>query len=137
MAKSSKKRVKRINYKERSKAVKVSDAQFFSILRENAGLFSRTARAISSQFNVPYTRQAVRDRAIKHPEILSDIDEENLDIAEEGLFSTMRSKSETIRMDAVKYYLDRKGKKRGYQPKAQTDITIKKLGKALEDEDYI
>ena len=108
--------------KERAKAVKVSHAQFFSILRENAGLFSRTARAISMQFGVPYTRQAVRDRAVKHPAILADIEEENLDIAEEGLTTIMRSKSETIRLDAVKYYLDRKGKKRGYHPKATTDI---------------
>ncbi len=121
---------------KKSASRKISHEQFFSILRENAGLFSRTARAIASQFGIKYTRQAVQERARKYPEILSDIEEENLDIAEEGLHSIMRSKSETIRLDAIKYVLDRKGKKRGYQQKTATDITIKKVGKALEDEEY-
>jgi hypothetical protein len=120
----------------RSPAIKVSDEQFFAILRENAGLFSRTARAISTQFGIKYSRQSVHERARKHPEILADIDEENLDIAEEGLNSIMRSKSETIRLDAVKFYLKNKGKKRGYVEKTETAITVKKLGKTLEDEQY-
>lgn len=121
---------------KKSASRKISHEQFFSILRENAGLFSRTARAITKQFGIQYSRQAVQDRARKYPEILADIEEENLDIAEEGLNTIMRSLSETIRLDAVKYYLDRKGKKRGYQQKTATDITIKKVGKALEDEEY-
>ncbi len=73
---------------------------------------------------------------VQHPDILADIDEENLDIAEEGLNTIMRSKSETIRLDAVKFYLKNKGRKRGYVEKTETDITIKKLGKDLADEEY-
>ena len=121
---------------KRSPAIKVSDEQFFSILRENAGLYARTARAIESQFGIKYSRQAVHLRAKKHPDILADIDEENLDIAEEGLHSLMRSKTEAIKADTTKFYLKHKGRKRGYVEKVQADITIKKLGKALEDEEY-
>lgn len=93
---------------------KLSDEQFFSILRENAGLFARTARAIKQQFGIKYTRQAVRKRALASPEILKDIEEENLDIAEEGLHTLMRSQNERIKLKAIELFLKTKGKKRGY-----------------------
>lgn len=136
MAKLKQKPIKAKAKLPTTKKQKLSDAQFFGILRENAGLFARTARAIQTQYNVAYTRQAVQDRARKHPEILVDIDEENIDVAEEGLNSIMRSKSEKNRLEAVKFYLKHKGRKRGYIEKVATDITIKKVGKALEDEEY-
>jgi hypothetical protein len=123
---ASKKEIK-VKRKRREAPRKVSDKDFYAILRENAGLFARTARAIAAQFNIPYTRMAVKDRADKHPEIMDDIEQENLDIAEEGLNSLMRSKAENIRLDSVKFYLKTKGRKRGYVEKQETDITIKKL----------
>jgi len=95
-------------------AKKISDEQFLSVLRENGGLFARTARAIEKQFNIKYSRQAVRDKADNFPEELLDIAEENLDIAEEGLLSIMRSKNEQVRLRAIELYLKTKGKKRGY-----------------------
>ena len=98
----------------RIKGDKISHEQFFSILRENAGLYSRTARAISQQFNIKYSRQAARDRAEKHPKILNDIAEEGLDIAEEGLQALIRSKNENIKLRAIELILKTKGKKRGY-----------------------
>lgn len=93
---------------------KVSDQQFLSILRENAGLYAKTAKAITKKFKVPYSRQAVRDRASTFKEDLEDIKEENLDIAEEGLHSLMVSKNEHIKLKAVEIYLKTIGKKRGY-----------------------
>jgi hypothetical protein len=101
------------------RGTKLSDEQFLSILRENAGLFARTARAIKKQFGIEYSRQAVRDRAENHSEVLSDIYEENLDIAEEGLYSLMRSKNENIKIKSIQYYLDSKGKKRGYVKRSE------------------
>ena len=53
--------------------MKVSEKEFWEILRENAGLYSRTARAIEKQFNVSYSRQAVKERAEKDMERLNDI----------------------------------------------------------------
>jgi len=93
---------------------KISDEQFLSILRENGGLFARTAREIKRQFGIKYSRQAVRDRADKHPDEYLDILEENLDIAEEGLMSLVRSKNENVRLRACELVLKTKGKGRGY-----------------------
>lgn len=103
---------------------KISDEQFLSLLRENAGLFARTARAIKKQFKIEYSRQAVRDRAEKFPDELMDICEENLDIAEEGLHSLMRSGNEAVKLRAIELYLKTKGKKRGYIERQEIDATI-------------
>jgi hypothetical protein len=128
MAKKIKKRKK---HAERAVPVKLSDAQFFSLLRENAGLFASTARAITAQFGIPYSRQAVHDRAHKYPKLLADIDEENIDIAEEGLHSLMRSRSEAIKADTTKFFLKHRGRKRGYNDKTDIELTGKD-GKGLD-----
>ena len=111
---------------------KISDKEFFAILRENAGLFARTARAIKKQFNIDYSRQAVRDRALQKPEILADIEDENIDIAEEGLHSLMRSKNEQIRFRAIDLFLKTKGKKRGYSEKLEIESTNKNINQNTE-----
>lgn len=108
-----------------NRAIKVPDAVFFSILRENGGLFARTARAIKKQTGIEISRQAVRVRAQNHPEILEDIEEENIDVAEEGLHTLMRSKNERVKLDAVKTFLKTKGKKRGYVEKTESELTVK------------
>jgi predicted transcriptional regulator len=114
--------------------IKLSDEQFLSILRENGGLFARTARAIKKQFKIEYSRQAVRDRAENHPDEVLDIAEENLDIAEEGLLSIMRNANDQVRLRAIELYLKSKGKKRGYVEKQEFDLTNK--GKRFEPIDY-
>lgn len=93
---------------------RLTNKEFWTILRENAGLYARTARAIEKQFGISYSRQAVKDRAEKKPELLADILEENIDVAEEGLHSLMRSKTEKIRLQAIQLFLKTKGKDRGY-----------------------
>ena len=99
--------------------MKVSDNEFWEILRENAGIYARTARAIEKQFNIQYSRQAVKERAEKDFERLNDIREQNFDVAEEGLMSLMRSKAERIKLDSIKFYLERKGKDRGYSQRQE------------------
>lgn len=115
---------------------RLSDKEFWSILRENAGLYARTARAISKVFGMSYTRQSVKERAEKKPDLLNDILEENFDIAEEGLHSLMRSKNENIRFRAVEFFLKTKGKERGYIER--TELTGKDskdlLGQLSDDE---
>jgi phage antirepressor YoqD-like protein len=105
------------------KARKLTNKQFWAILRANAGLYARTARAITEQYNIPYTRQSVKERAEKNPELLADIEEENIDIAEEALQSLMRSKNERIKLQAVQLVLKTKGKHRGYIER--TEVTGK------------
>ena len=107
-----------------NKGTKISEEEFLSILRENAGLFARTARAIEKQFGIKYSRQAVRDRAYNHLEELKDIKEENLDIAEEGLYTLMRSRNERIRLDSTKLYLKTQGKSRGYIERVENVVSV-------------
>lgn len=103
---------------------KISDKQFLSILRENAGLYAKTARAIYDQFGIKISRQAVRERALSFPDELADIEEENLDIAEEGLHSLMKSDDERIRFQAIQLFLKTKGKPRGYTEKAELNANL-------------
>ena len=94
--------------------MKISDKDFLAILRVNGGIFAKTARAIREQLGVEITRQAVRDRALKHPDELADIEEETADLAEQGLHELLRSDNEAIRFRAIDLYLKTKGRKRGY-----------------------
>lgn len=103
--------------------IRLSDKEFWKILRENAGLFARTARAIEKEFGITYSRQAVQERARKKPDILQDIYEQNLDVAEEGLFTLMRSKNERVKQRTIEFYLKTKGKERGYIVQVNSDIT--------------
>jgi hypothetical protein len=99
-----------------SKNKLISNKEFWAMLRANGGLYARTARAIKEKFKLnDYARQTVRARALLRPDLLADIEEENIDIAEESLAQIMRSsKQESTRLDATKFYLKTKGKNRGY-----------------------
>lgn len=109
----------------KSRPVKLSDEQFFSVLRENVGIFARTARKIREQYNIEYSRQAVRIRALNNPEVLQDIMDEAMDTAEEGLHSLMRSKNERIKFKAIEFFLKMKGKERGYTDKVEVSFDNK------------
>ena len=100
---------------------KISDKAFLQILRENAGLYSKTAKAIQRQYNIDFSRQAARARALEHPQELEDIREETIDLAEEGLFSLMQSEDERIKLRAIEMFLKNKGKNRGYSERLETD----------------
>lgn len=113
---------------------RLSDKEFWTILRENAGIYSRTAQAIRSQFGIEYSRQAVKDRAEKRPELLSNILEENIDVAEDGLLSLMKSKNERVRLKSIEFFLRTRGASRGYVMQTLTDITTK--GQSLNKSFY-
>ncbi len=86
------------------------------------GLFSRTARAIKMQYNIDYSRQAVRDRALKHKEVYDDIIEEGIDIGEENLHSLMRSRNENMKFKSTVFFLKMKGKDRGYTDRLDLNV---------------
>jgi hypothetical protein len=94
--------------------IKLPDEAFLAILRENGGLYARTAKAIEEQYGTKYSRQAVRQRALDHPDEIKDIDEEVADSAEEGLQTLMKDTDARIKIDAIKFYLKTKAKHRGY-----------------------
>jgi len=101
----------------------LSDEEFFSILRENAGLFARTAKAISETYGIEYSRQAARQRALMSPEILADIDDESLDLAEGGMNDLMKSLDEDVKFKSCQFVLKTKGKKRGYVERVENAVT--------------
>lgn len=92
----------------------LTDEQFFDILRENAGIFSRTAKAIAERYGINYSRQAAQERANKHPEILQDIRDDSLDTAEAGINELMISENDDIKFKSCTFVLKTLGKKRGY-----------------------
>lgn len=99
--------------------IKISDEAFLSILRENGGLYAVTAKAIEAKFGINYSRQAVRQRALEHPEEIADIEDEAKDIAEEGLKTLMQDQDARIKLDAIKFYLGTKAKNRGYSQRTE------------------
>ncbi len=82
-----------------------------------------TAKQIEKEFGITYSRQAVAGRVKKHPERLKEIEDEKLDIAESKLSELMNSPDERIALRATEFYLDRKGKNRGYTTKQEMDVT--------------
>ena len=91
--------------------MKVSDAEFWSELRKNKALYTRTARALELKYNITYTRQAVKHRAEKDLDQLNDIVEENLDVAGEVHHNLMMSQDEKIQIKATQFYLKNRGKR--------------------------
>lgn len=101
---------------------KISDKDFWKLLRKHAGLFGRTARAIKQEFGENYSRQAVRVRALKDPDQLEDIRQENHDYAEEGLQDLMHDVDKRIRIRALELYLKGPGRERGFEDKTKIDL---------------
>jgi len=103
--------------------IRLTDDEFFMMLRANAGLFSRTAKAIQEKYQMEYTRQAVYDRASKRPELLQDIRDENIDIAEAGINDLAVSDNDDIKFKACTFILKTLGKKRGYVERVENAVT--------------
>jgi|TARA_R110000744_G_scaffold118416_1_gene221166 hypothetical protein len=102
--------------------MKLSKEEFWAGLRESAGLYARAVRLYKKEYGVDITRISVRERAMKDPDQLKDIREQNLDIAEEGLHSLMRTKNENVKLRAIDLFLKTQGKGRGYVEKQELEI---------------
>jgi len=102
--------------------MKLSNEQFWAGLRESAGLYARAVRLYKKEYDVDITRISVRERAMKDPDQLKDIREQNLDIAEEGLHSLMRTKNENVKLRAIDIFLKTQGKGRGYVERQEVAI---------------
>lgn len=115
-----------------SKPRKLTEKEFWAILRENRGLFSQTARAIEDKYGFPFTRQSVRERALRKEAALRDIEESNLDMAETVVFDLLESGDERVKADIAKFYLKTKGKQRGYIE--TQNIEIKNVSELTDEE---
>jgi len=90
---------------------KLTDEEFLDILRKNGGLFGPTAKAIQKKFKIAFSRQAVRERANKHPELLQEIQEEGIELAHLTFLELMKqTKDLGIRFKAARFYAQTKGK---------------------------
>lgn len=103
---------------------KLSDEQFLSFLRANAGIYARTARSIQKELGIEITRQSVRERALKHPDILQDIEDDNIDAAEEKLkyFLNPPAKDDVplmLQWRTAELIVRTKGKKRGWVERSE------------------
>jgi len=90
------------------KVRKLTDEQFFAALRANGGIYARTARAIEERYGISYSRQAVRDRAESNPSILKDIEEQNIDVAEDSIHSLMQSENESIKLRSSEFIIEKR-----------------------------
>ena len=103
--------------------IRLTDDEFYNILRENNGLYSRTAKAIESRYQIDYTRQAVYDRASKQPEVLQEIREGRVDKAEQVHDDLLDDPDPRIRKDAAQFILKTLAKKRGYVERVENAVT--------------
>jgi hypothetical protein len=101
----------------------LGETEFLTVLRENGGLYAKTAKAISEMTGIPITRQAVYQRAQNYPEVLKDIKEEIIDGAEDGLADLMKCDDNRIKLEAIKLYLKTQAKSRGYVEKQEVDLS--------------
>jgi len=101
----------------------LGETEFLTVLRENGGLYAKTAKAISEMTGIPISRQAVYQRAQNYPEVLKDIKEEIIDGAEDGLADLMKCDDNRIKLEAIKLYLKTQAKSRGYVEKQEVDLS--------------
>jgi|GEM_PF-3291655 hypothetical protein len=103
--------------------MKITNEDFWELLRINNANFQATADAITKVAGGTYSRQAVHERAMRDPDQVDDIKESNLDLAERGMMELVVSDNESIKFKACETILKRKGGKRGWGDKQELDIT--------------
>lgn len=100
---------------------KITEIEFIAFLRNNGGVYSRTARAITEHLrritgdkSASYSRQAVKYRAEQlSDDVLEDIEDETWDLVAGGLQDTLRSIDQGIKLKAVHLGLKYLGHKYG------------------------
>lgn len=100
-----------------AKANKLTVAKIKEALEQSAGIRVQAAKMLNVERRTLYRWIA------KHPELqdaLADIDERHVDIAESNVLSAMASKDETLRTNTSKWFLERKGRRRGYSTRVET-----------------
>ena len=95
----------------------IPESKIVGALRKWGGVKALAAKELNT------SRQNIQVRVNNSPRLqqeIADIDEENLDIGEGHLVKLLRKGDK----DIVKYFLDRKGKKRGYGTKIEANIRL-------------
>lgn len=121
---------------------KISETEFVAFLRNNGGVYSRTADAITRHLrkltgdpDASYSRQAVKYRAEQLPaEVLESIEDETWDLVAGGLQDSLQSDDQGIKLKAVALGMRYLGSKYGIvEHTVQTTKKIKVIiGNAAE-----
>jgi thiamine biosynthesis lipoprotein ApbE len=114
--------------------MKVTPEQFEEAIRKTGGLYTATVNYIKKKWKIEITRQSVKDRADKNPELLQEVREAAKDKAESVVFELMGSKNDTVKFKSATYYLDRLGTDRGYILTSKVDHTTK--GESLNEQQF-
>jgi hypothetical protein len=115
---------------------KLTDEEFLKILKENCGMYGLTAVAIQKKYGIPYTRQAVRDRAQRHPDFIKELEEENFEIVNLTFLELMKQKENLyVRLNSAKFYAATKCKEhfntKPGEPKTELKQQVIKIGKSV------
>lgn len=95
----------------------ITEKQYIAAIRRHSGVQSLVAK----QFSI--TRSAVSQRIGGSPrlqEVLREVEEENLDMAEGVIFTALRHKDK----QTARWYAERKGKNRGYATKIEAEAKL-------------
>jgi hypothetical protein len=69
---------------------KLSDEEFLAILKMNYCLYSDTAKAITQQYGIPYSRQAVQQRAARFSKEIKRYKAEISELAHRTVFEAIK-----------------------------------------------
>lgn len=87
---------------------KLTDEEFWAILKENFCLYSDTAHSITQKFGFPYSRQAVEQRAKRFEKEIERYKAEMRDLAHRTVFDAIKQdKNMNLRYRASLYMLDK------------------------------
>ncbi len=93
---------------------KLTDEQFVAIYTENGGLPSKTAKAIEAKYKIKFSRQAVRERAKKFPDIVFECRDELVEMAEDNLRHLLNCDDLEVKRKTTIYVLNTLGRASGY-----------------------
>ncbi len=96
---------------------KITEKALIAALRKWGGIQTLAARELGT------TRQNVHSRiknSARLQEVVAEVEEETLDLGEGHIVKGVRKGDK----DLVKYYLDRKGKMRGYGPRSDVEAKL-------------
>jgi len=103
---------------------KISDAVFWECMAEACGMYSRAGKIMEQKHGIVLSRQAVKDRADKQPELLKQCREITVEIAEEVIQVAMRQKGDIrSRLDAAKFVLKHLGKDFGWVEHSSVEVS--------------
>lgn len=100
-------------------------------------MYGLTAIAIQKKYGIPYTRQAVRERALRHPDFIKELEEENFEIVNLTFLELMKQKENLyVRLNTAKFYATTKCKEQfntrfDEKPKTELKQQVIRIGKSV------